>query len=74
MNSALNRVLILAQECRGKMLQNRTGIMDSPAVFLLLEYFVKGSLNSPAGGFFWEYFAKGVINPDLNRLIPTKTD
>ena len=26
--SALNRVLILAQECRGKMVQNRTGIMD----------------------------------------------
>ena len=28
MKSALNRVLILAQECRGKMVQNRTGIMD----------------------------------------------
>ena len=28
MRSALNRVLILAQECRGKMVQNRTGIMD----------------------------------------------
>ena len=28
LRSALNRVLILAQECRGKMVQNRTGIMD----------------------------------------------
>ena len=28
MRSTLNRVLILAQECRGKMVQNRTGIMD----------------------------------------------
>ena len=28
LRSALNRVLIPAQECRGKMLQNRTGIMD----------------------------------------------
>ena len=26
--NALNRALILAQECRGKMVQNRTGIMD----------------------------------------------
>jgi len=26
--NALNRVLIPAQECRGKMVQNRTGIMD----------------------------------------------
>ena len=28
LTSALNRVLILAQECRGKTVQNRTGIMD----------------------------------------------
>ena len=28
LRSALNRVLILAQECRGKTVQNRTGIMD----------------------------------------------
>ena len=28
LRSAINRVLILAQECRGKMVQNRTGIMD----------------------------------------------
>ena len=28
LKSALNRVLMLAQECRGKMVQNRTGIMD----------------------------------------------
>ena len=28
LRSVLNRVLILAQECRGKMVQNRTGIMD----------------------------------------------
>ena len=28
LRSASNRVLILAQECRGKMVQNRTGIID----------------------------------------------
>ena len=28
LRSALNRVLIPAQECRGKTVQNRTGIMD----------------------------------------------
>ena len=28
LRSALNRVLIPAQACRGKMVQNRTGIMD----------------------------------------------
>ena len=28
LRSALNRVLIPAQECRGQMVQNRTGIMD----------------------------------------------
>ena len=28
LRSALNRVLIPARECRGKMVQNRTGIMD----------------------------------------------
>ena len=28
LRSALNRVLIPAQECRGKMVQNRIGIMD----------------------------------------------
>ena len=28
MRSALNRVLILAQECGGKTVQSRTGIMD----------------------------------------------
>ena len=28
LRSAFNRVLIPAQECRGKMLQNRTRIMD----------------------------------------------
>ena len=28
LKNALNRVLIPAQECRGKTVQNRTGIMD----------------------------------------------
>ena len=28
LRSVLNRVLIPAQECRGKTVQNRTGIMD----------------------------------------------
>ena len=74
LRSALNRVLILAQECRGKMVQNRTGIMDYKTKvtfwwqnnekleirFQCKVLSVKRTLSRPAGAFFLEYFIKGV--------------
>ena len=68
--NALNRVLILAQECRGKMVQNRTGIMGlqnknnilvakqvSYIIFVPMSYISFWVQESrPAGGFWADQF------------------
>ena len=75
LKSALNRVLIPAQECRGKTVQNRTGIMDlqnKNNILVAKQWKIRNSvpmsyiickkdLKSTRRFFFLEYLKKGVI-------------